>query len=224
MIKKEIEVHENLLKRNRKHLGQAKGTPFATGKWAKALKWDGTGDLGEEILSGSILHKHQFEDTVQLYFESLKTTRMARSLKITRPFIGLEDYKTFWNKKKENTATSPFGLHVGHFKAATQRDDILNVHRLMMMIPFQTGMVPHRWKCTVQTMLEKDKGNPWIHRLRIIELFEAQVNAGFQIFIGRRMVWEAVKQGQLHSASFGSTPGKMAASAALQKILSVDQL
>ena len=32
------------------------------------------------------------------------------------------------------------------------------------------------------------------------------------------------KQGQLHSASFGSTPGKMAASAALQKILSVDQL
>ena len=38
------------------------------------------------------------------------------------------------------------------------------------------------------------------------------------------MVWNAVKQKQLHPASFGSTPGKMAASALLQKILSIDQL
>ena len=73
-------------------------------------------------------------------------------------------------------------------------------------------------------MLEKEPGQPWIHRLRIIELFDAQVNAGFQLFIGRKMVWEAVQNQQLHPASYGSTPGKMAASAVLQKILSIDQL
>ena len=141
-----------------------------------------------------------------------------------KPYISLEDYKKFWKRKREETATSPFGLHVGHYKAATQKEEILNVHRIMLMIPFQTSLVPNRWKKTVQTMLEKDPGHPWIHRLRIIELFDSQVNAGFQIFIGRNMVWSAVERNKLHPSSYGSTPGKMAASAILQKVLCVDQL
>lgn len=127
-------------------------------------------------------------------------------------------------KKREDTVTSPFGLHIGHFKAALKHKQILNIHRIMLMIPFQTALVPTRWKKTVQTMLEKDPGHPWIHRLRIIELFDSQVNAGFQLFIGRKMVWSAVERRKLHSSSFGSTPGKMASSALLQKILSVDQM
>ena len=218
------EVHKLLLHRNKKHLGQAKRTPFARGKWAQALKWDGTGDLGKDILSGSILNKEKFTSTVQLYFESLKTTRLTGALKIIEPQLTIEEYKQFWKKKKEETVTSPFGLHVGHFKAALQNVKILNVHRIMLLLPFQTALVPHRWKKTVQTMLEKDPGHPWIHRLRIIELFDAQVNAGFQLFIGRHMVWAAVNQRKLHDASYGSTPGKMAASALLLKVLSIDQL
>ena len=154
----------------------------------------------------------------------MKNKQLAAQLKIVRPKLTLEEYKQFWRKKKEATVTSPFGLHVGHYKAALQQEEILNVHRLLLLIPFQTGLVPYRWKKTVQTLLEKDPGHPWIHRLRIIELFDSQVNAGFQIFIGRKMVWEAVRNNKLHPASFGSTPGKMAASAVLQKILLVDQL
>ena len=224
ILDKEQEVHKALLKRNQKHLAQAKNTPFATGILAQQLKWDGTGDMGADILSGDILNKAQFEETVQRYFECLQTSKMSQKLVQVKSEISLNEYKTFWKKKKEETATSPFGLHVGHYKAAIQREEILNVHRILLIIPFQTSMVPNRWKKTVQTMIEKDPGHPWIHRLRIIELFDAQVNAGFQIFIGRRMVWNAVKQKQLHPASFGSTPGKMAASALLQKILSIDQL
>ena len=223
-VTKEAEVHEILLKRNRKHLGQAKRTPFARGKWSQQLKWDGTGELGRDILNGSILNKAKFDRTVQLYFESLQTRRFAEPLKIITPYLSIEEYKKFWKKKREETVTSPFGLHIGHFKAALQKEEILNVHRIMLLIPFQTAIVPHRWKKTVQTMLEKDLGNPWIHRLRIIELFDSQVNAGFQLFIGQKMVWEAVENDRLHPASFGSTPGKMAASAVLLKVLSVDQL
>ena len=94
----------------------------------------------------------------------------------------------------------------------------------MLLIPFQTALVPHRWKKTVHTMSEKDPGHPWIHQLCIIELFDAQVNAGFQLFIGRQMVWKGVHQNKLHAASYGSAPGKMAASALLLKTLSINQL
>ena len=62
------------------------------------------------------------------------------------------------------------------------------------------------------------------YRLRIIELSDLQVNAGFQIFIGRKIVWSVVQQKKLHTSSYGSNPGKMVASAILQKVLCVDQL
>ena len=68
-------------------------------------------------------------------------------------------------------------------------------------------MVPIRWRKTVQTMLEKEPGSPWIHRLRIIELFDAQANAGFQIFIGQKMIRNAVEQNLLQDKSYGLTPG-----------------
>jgi len=223
-INSSTKAHKLLLQRNQQHLGQAKNTPFASGEWKKKLKWDGTGNIGRDILSGDILNQQKFNSTVQLYFESLATTRFKGKLNAIKAKLSLEEYRKFWKKKREETVTSPFGLHVGHFKAAIQHDGILNVHRLMLLIPFQTALVPYRWKKTVQTMLEKDPGQPWIHRLRIIELFDSQVNAGFQIFIGRKMVWEAVRRNQLHPASYGSTPGKMAASAVLQKVLSVDQM
>ena len=73
-------------------------------------------------------------------------------------------------------------------------------------------------------MLEKEPGAPWIHRLRIIELFDAQTNAGFQLFVGRTMMRHAVNNGLLCEESFRSTPGKMAALAVIQKMVAIDQL
>ncbi len=218
------DVHQQLLKRNRKHLRQAKHTPFATGRLAKGLKWDGTGVVGGDILTGRILQHDEVSRTAKAYFDCLRTRHLKVGHKTVVPTLSLVDYRQFWKRKREDTVTSPFGLHVGHYKASTQNLPILNVHRQALLIPFQTGLVPSRWRRTVQTMLEKDPGQPWIHRLRIIELFDAQVNAGFQLFIGRRMIWEAVVAERLHPASYGSTPGKMAGSAVLQKILSIDQL
>ena len=224
IITSKNEIHKQLLRRNRQHLRQAKSTPFAAGEWCQALKWDGTGVLGQEILTGTVQSQETLSRTLSEYFDSIARAKKSFVGKEISPVLSLPEYKSFWKKKRESTITSPFGLHVGHYKAVLNHEKILDVHRLMLLIPFQTSIVPSRWRRTVQTMLEKDQGQPWIHRLRIIELFDAQVNAGFQLFIGRRMIWDAVTNKRLHPASYGSTPGKMAASAVLQKILSVDQL
>ena len=73
-------------------------------------------------------------------------------------------------------------------------------------------------------MLEKDPGRPWIRRFRIIELFDAQVNMGFQVFIGRRMVYNAVDRDLLHDSSYGSTPGRTCQEACIQKVLTMDMM
>ena len=53
------EVHHQLLIRNKKHLRQAKKTPFARTHIANKLKWDSTGFLGEEILNGNAAYQSQ---------------------------------------------------------------------------------------------------------------------------------------------------------------------
>ena len=223
ILTKRDDIHAALLNRNARHLEQASETPFGKGSLRKHLKWDGTGILAERMISGDILNDRIFRPAMQLYLESIRVKDLTQ-LNIVRPRIHLEDYANFWKKKRENTVTSPYGLHVGHYKAAITKPSILEVHRKLLLIPFQTGMVPVRWRKTVQTMIEKEPGAPWIHRLRIIELFDAQANAGFQIFVGRHMMRHAVNKGLLSDASFGSTPGKMAVSAIIQKLVCVDQL
>ena len=160
---------------------------------------------------------------MQLYLESLQSQSFAK-MNIVKPVLSFEEYRNFWKKKRENTVTSPYGLHVGHYKVAVSYPSILEVHRILLLIPFMLGMVPERWRRTVQIMLEKEQGAPWIHRLRIIELFDAQANAGFQIFIGRKLIQQAVSSNSLQMESYGSTPGKTAAGAVIQKMVSLDQL
>ena len=127
-------------------------------------------------------------------------------------------------EKRETAVTSPHGLHVGHYKAVIYKMTILEVHQALLLILFQTGMVPSRWQINVQIMLEKEQGTPWIYRLRVIELFDAQANEGFQIFVGRHMMKHTVDNEILSEESLGSTPGKMAASALVQKLIYMDQL
>jgi len=54
------EIHRALLRRNSEHLNQAVGTPFASGKLYKGLKWDGTGEMSRKILNGEILNEYRF--------------------------------------------------------------------------------------------------------------------------------------------------------------------
>ena len=70
MIIKDVDkIHNQLLKQNTKQLTQAKNTPLATGELADALKWDGTGDLGRDILSGDILNKKTREHYSIIFLE-----------------------------------------------------------------------------------------------------------------------------------------------------------
>ena len=93
-----------------------------------------------------------------------------------------------------------------------------------MMMPFKLAMIPERWAKTVQILLEKDSGQPFTNRLRIIELFDSQVNAGLQMIFGKRMISNALKHNQLHPSAYGSVPMRSAQDAIMEKTLSMDIL
>ena len=73
-------------------------------------------------------------------------------------------------------------------------------------------------------MLEKDKGILRIHRLRIIQLFEADYNFLLALVFGHRLTTFSRNHCSINASQYGSTQGKRCQSVVLNKILTYDIL
>ena len=65
----------------------------------------------------------------------------------------------------------------------------------MINMPVRYRFSPNRWQNATSVMLEKDNGDPKIHRLRITNLFEADYNLFLKLIWGCRMIGQAEKLG-----------------------------
>jgi len=103
--------------------------------------------------------------------------QLAHPLGITEIASQTEaEYITGWLKAKEQTSSSPSGIHFGHYIVGVEEMVIAKINRLMAMIPMLTGISLIRWCTTLNVMLEKLAGNCSIEKLQIIMLFEADLN------------------------------------------------
>ena len=190
------------------------------------MHYDGTGHISDGILRGRRFQEmNNLSDTAQEYIKGM-AVKNVDDLNTVDTNISEMHYRDFWKRKRETTVTSPYGLHIGHYRSVIgiPGKDILEVHRKLLLIPFRFAFVPDRWAQTVQILLEKDPGAPWTHRLRIIELFDSQLNAGLQIIFGKRMIQNALKRDLVHSSTYGSIPNRTAQDAVMEKTLSLDMM
>ena len=73
-------------------------------------------------------------------------------------------------KTRENTSYSPSGLHMSHWKAATEHEQISQVHAFFIWAAFALGTTYERWAVSCHCMLQKSEKR--IHKLQIIQLFK----------------------------------------------------
>ena len=128
----------HLLERNWKHLRQVAHTPFADVELGDNINWNGTGEFATKIVEGRHLQElDNKEDILKQYIRNMKASdpSMINSVKVD---ITEEEYIDFWKHKKETTTTSPFGLHIGHYRSILeiQHKNILEVHHRLLMILF----------------------------------------------------------------------------------------
>ena len=109
---------------------------------------------------------------------------------------------------KECTSTSPSGRHLGHYKALIAHPILLKCFVQFMNIVVSRGIAIPRWCKATNVMLEKDAGKPYIHRLRIIHLFEDDYNFYLKLQWGHRLVRHAKALDLLHDSQHGSVPGR----------------
>ena len=94
---------------------------------------------------------------------------------------------------------------MSHWKAATESDEIMFIHAIMTWAAFSLGITYTRWNKSFHGMLQKLK-KPYIQKLRIIQIFEGDMNGGFKYIFGRIFMKKLVEDNIIDSNVYGSIP------------------
>lgn len=89
------------------------------------------------------------------------------------------------------------------------RSSLSSLHCGMINLALKHGRSYQRWKKVVNIMLEKEPGNPKIHRLRVIHLYEADYNLILALQ-SRKVVHHAEDNFLLNNSLYGARPGRTA--------------
>ena len=116
--------------------------------------------------------------------------------------LSSEEYCQLFNKTREDTSCGPSGLHMSHWKAAAESDDLSLVHSIMTWAAFTLGITYKRWNISFHCMLQKLE-KPYLHKLRIIQLFEGDMNGGFKFLFGRLLMKKLIANGMLNEHTYG---------------------
>ena len=215
------EIERLLIARNQQHFGQADNTPFITSGLQSQVKYNGTGRVADMILNGEY-NTSTLTEATGLFLEHLQ-----RRTKTT--LTGMLTTKEFLEKLKvwpEKTSTSPSGLHLGHYHVLQRnhglpKDDpkskevekgqklLLEARVALLNYALTFGYHFKRWSQVVNVMLQKDPGNPKIHRLRVIHLYEADYNLMLAVK-WRAAMHHAEDNGLLNDGLYGSRAGRSA--------------
>ena len=208
ITKEDIEAH--LLTYNREAFRAASESPCGHGVIHDAITFSSLSPAADQMLQGSIPPEWHSDDPLILEFLasfSVPTTVQGTTIptEITPADI-TKGFKTW----KEMTTTSPSGRHLGHYKALIQDPILLQCLHNFLNIAIERGIAIPRWSNATNILIEKDPGTPNINRLRIIHLFEADLNFFLKLQWGHRLVRHADSLHLLNDGQHGSRPGRTA--------------
>jgi hypothetical protein len=200
-------IEDYLLKYNRQSFRAAAASPCGHGVIYDALSFTSLTPAAKDFLSGVFPMEWYGKDKIlREFLMSFMIPSHIQYRPHIRTSVTEEDVQRGFGKWKESTSTSPSGRHLGHYKALIQDPVLLSCLTKFMNIAVKSGISISRWSRATNVMLEKDPGNPCIHRLRIIHLFEADFNFYMKIQWGKRLVCRATKHQLLNTGQFGSVP------------------
>jgi hypothetical protein len=86
--------------------------------------------------------------------------------------------------------------------------EILKVQTHIINLPLKHGFSPNRWQLVVNAVIEKIPNKPYVHKLRIIHLLEADYNLCLKAIFGRKLTWNCEEHGTLGDIQNGFRPGR----------------
>ena len=215
------QMEELILKRNKQHFRQAAQNPLASPRLSKALGWGADSDASESLLAGTA-------KTTDLIDDKYAQEILANCHRINdeiEPSISIDQIQNYYLKWKVRTSTAPSGRHLSHFHALfhptgalddsadehrdfqATKDALWFTHHACISYALRHGYSFERWRQVVNTMIEKDPGNPKIHRLRVIHLYENDYNLLLGIKF-RQVIHKCIDNDQINPGCYGGLATK----------------
>jgi hypothetical protein len=208
-------LQEFIQQRNQTHFRQAHGTPFTVPPLSD-LDWSAQGPKAEQLLSGEI--PKEFESDNRYVMAVLKHIASRPQLPEIDTYQSPDKVSQGFRKWKESTSTSPSGCHLGLRRIPSIptddketekiRSQIKTVQAHVINIPTMFGFSPTRWQTVINAMLEKITGKPFLHKLRVIHILEADYNLTLKNIFGRRLMRNCEKYGALGELQDGFRKGR----------------
>ena len=209
------------MQRNRQHFRQADKTPFASSRLLKAIGWGAESSTSESILAGTAPISEIIADP--LAQEIL--TECTRINDEIDPSISVDQIQQYYLKWRVGTSTAPSGRHLSHIHALfhpiglqddsaemlsefqNTKDALWNIYHAIISYALRHGYSFERWRQVVNAMIEKDPGDPKIHRLRVIHLYENDYNLLLGIKF-RQVIHKCIDNGQINPGCYGGLATK----------------
>lgn len=206
------EVYRAIIDFNTNHLLGSSGSPFATTPLVEEIGLVGGGEAVDQILNGTYhigtaLQGRKDANELQAFITALLLPKgnKGENRKKVCTTITREDFQGVFRKAREKTASYP-GIHMGNYKAISMDNYLSEIHAQVLSWPFQYGFTYARWQRTLHAMLMKED-HPYIHRLRIIQLFETDFNAAIRILYCRRLIPHGDKYNLHNPQALGGRKG-----------------
>jgi hypothetical protein len=209
-------INDLFLHLNKQKLLMSEGRDFAPGGILHNLVGpDGCSSTADAILEGAfnmdILQGVHRNDSETL-FTFLK--HMARpkdkegnSVPDMEWQYGAKEYRASFSKKSEDTSCGPSGLHMAHWIAACEDDELSTLHANFIGAAFRVGQPYERWQTSYHAMIQK-KNRAWANSMRIVQLLEGDYNAGLRYLVQRLGVDYAESKRLYSGSTYGGRKGK----------------
>lgn len=216
------QIERALCDENARRFNQANDTPFMTEPLFNQIGRLGVGAGSSAILDGTFRIPEGTDFwAAKLIPHLARVKEVGSSGGGMDPTISLESHCEGWRQAKEDKSSGPSGITFAHFKAGALDPVIADLEARMTAIPYTLGISPTRWQKGINVMLEKQKGNFNVEKLRAILLYEADFNQNNKK-LGKEMMYTAERLQAIVLEQFGSRNKLSAVDQSLNKRLTFD--
>ena len=213
-INERRDLETMLLGWQKQHFRQAGETPLASREWKLQLVDENSQD---EILSGTYEVEEELPEECKELLKYMKTDdTMRNKIKHTTKF---EEFQQFIQRATEKSSCSPSGRNYSHYKTLLDENRFLRIIHGIFDLALDYNIILDRWAQTVTTLMPKDEGPIYIHRLRAIHIVEAELQFFSKRIYAKQMIALAETKGAITDSQYGGRKGRRAQSVVLNKLM-----
>ena len=127
------------------HFNQSSETPLASKEWEEALNpGDTLEDKMVDVVSTALENDKQLHQDSRCVLQEI-ITNIRKPMSEQKCTISLQEFRQFYKTTPENISSSPSGLHIGHYKAASHSLPFSDILHSIAPIALDNQYSLRRW-------------------------------------------------------------------------------